>query len=79
VALGKLTVVLALQANFFIAAHAGAGRIDILGTPGRRLQHRFTDESQSPSPGGGRLHLALRVGFGEIQVVDSTGTPAQGQ
>ena len=35
--------------------------------------------SQSPSPGGGTLHLALSVGFGEIQVVDSTGTPVQGQ
>jgi phage shock protein PspC (stress-responsive transcriptional regulator) len=78
VALGKLTVVLAPQANFYIAAHAGAGHIDILGAPddGFNIDSPL---SQSPSAGGGTLHLALSVGFGEIQVVDSTGTPVQGQ
>jgi hypothetical protein len=35
--------------------------------------------SQSPSPGGGIFHLALSVGFGEVDVVDSGGTPAPGQ
>jgi phage shock protein PspC (stress-responsive transcriptional regulator) len=78
VALGKLTVVLAPQANFYIAAHAGGGRIDILGAPDDGF-NIDSPVSQSPSPGGGTLHLALSVGFGEIQVVDSTGTPVQGQ
>jgi phage shock protein PspC (stress-responsive transcriptional regulator) len=78
VALGKLTVVLAPQANFYVAAHAGAGRIDILGAPDDGF-NIDSPMSQSPSPGGGTLHLALSVGFGEIQVVDSTGTPVQGQ
>ena len=78
VALGKLTVVLAPQANFYVAAHAGAGRIDILGAPDDGF-NIDSPVSQSPSPGAGTLHLALSVGFGEIQVVDSTGTPVLGK
>ena len=35
--------------------------------------------TQSPNPGGGTLHLALSVGFGQVQVVDSASSPTPAQ
>ncbi len=78
VALGRLTVVIPPQADVYVAAHTGAGHIDLFGATDDGI-NIDSPISQSPSPGGGRLHLALSVGFGEIDVVDSTGAPAPGQ
>ena len=72
VAFGKLTVIVPSQANVVIAAHAGAGHIDLFGATDDGL-NIDSPVTQSPSPGGGTLHLALSVGFGQIEVVDSAG------
>lgn len=77
VALGRLTVLVPPQANVYVAAHAGAGHVDLFGTTddGVNIDSPVT---QSPSPGGGTIHLSLSVGFGEIDVVDSAAAPVPG-
>ncbi len=78
VAFGKLTVIVPSQSNVVIAAHAGAGHLDLFGATddGVNIDSPLT---QAPSPGGGTLHLALSVGFGQIEVVDSASNPVPAQ
>jgi phage shock protein PspC (stress-responsive transcriptional regulator) len=78
VALGHLVVVVPAQADLDIHAHAGAGHINLLGAADDGV-NIDSPLSRSPNGGGGTLHLDLRVGFGEVEVVYPSGAPANGQ
>jgi phage shock protein PspC (stress-responsive transcriptional regulator) len=70
VALGQLNVV--VPRNVTVDAHgqAGAGQLDLLGhvVGGARVE---TTATSAGSPGGGSLHLDLRVGLGQVRVVQA--------
>jgi phage shock protein PspC (stress-responsive transcriptional regulator) len=70
VALGQLSVV--VPRNVTVDAHGqvGAGQLDLLGhvVGGARVE---TTATSAGSPGGGTLHLDLKVGLGQVRVVQA--------
>lgn len=69
VALGKLTVVVPPGANVSVSAHTGAGHINLFGAYDDGVN---IDSSAKTAAAGaaGSTHLALSVGFGEVEVVN---------
>ncbi|HEY6377831.1 MAG TPA: PspC domain-containing protein [Candidatus Dormibacteraeota bacterium] len=70
VTLGQLTVVVPSTAAVDVHGRAGAGELDLLGhiDNGARIE---ANAATPGSPGGGRLHLDVRVGLGQVRVVQA--------
>jgi phage shock protein PspC (stress-responsive transcriptional regulator) len=70
VTLGQLTVVVPATAAVDVHGRAGAGELDLLGhiDDGAQIE---ANAAAPGSPGGGRLHLDVSVGLGQVRVVQA--------
>lgn len=74
VALGQLTVIVPAGVTVDMQGHAGAGEIDLLG----HVVDGLNIDAASVAAGGATetVHLNLRVGFGQVNVVRAPAVPA---